>query len=65
MLFKRNVSLEMVQAGQAVVYSQAGAEYNGIEQQLRDAEQKAQKRKLGIWKRSSFISPAEHKKKFL
>ena len=38
---RKDVSLEMVKAGLATVYVQAGAEYGGIEQELKQAEEKA------------------------
>lgn len=40
-IFRKNVSLAMIEAGYATVYSGAGAEYGGIEPILRAAEAKA------------------------
>lgn len=63
-LWRRNVSLAMAQAGYAAVYVGAGAEYGGIEAELRAAEAWAQRRKLGMWAQSGseYISPAAYKK---
>lgn len=40
-LFRRNVSLAMVEAGLATVYRQSGGQYGGIRAQLEAAEAKA------------------------
>lgn len=63
-LWSRNVSLAMVQAGYATVYASAGAEYGGIEAELRAAEARAQRRNLGMWAqpKSEYTSPAAYKK---
>lgn len=41
LLFRRNVSLAMVEAGLATVYRQSGGQYGGIRNQLEAAEAKA------------------------
>lgn len=63
-LWSRNVSLAMVQAGYATVYASAGAEYGGIETELRVAEARAQRCNLGMWAqpKSEYTSPATYKK---
>lgn len=40
----------MVQVGYAFIYESLGAEYGGWEKVLRDAEAKARKRRIGLWK---------------
>ncbi|RKP04329.1 hypothetical protein CXG81DRAFT_23104 [Caulochytrium protostelioides] len=47
----RNVNLDLVQAGLAVVYDQAGKQYDGMEAVLRAAEKQAQQQRLGMWHR--------------
>jgi len=39
--FKVNVSLEMVRKGFALVYSQSGAAYGGMKEQLEAAQEEA------------------------
>lgn len=39
--FPRNVSLDMLKAGYATVYEQAGAEYDGLLLEFRKAEEQA------------------------
>jgi endonuclease YncB( thermonuclease family) len=41
MVIPKNVSLEMVQAGYAILYEQANAEYHGLFEKLQVAEQTA------------------------
>lgn len=66
---KRNVSLEMLKLGLAEVYKSQGAEYGGklAELQFRYAEQKAKKKRVGMWKQSnrSYESPSEYKRRML
>ena len=55
-LFKKNVGLEMLKTGLATVYeAKFGSEFGGMEQEFKNAEQKARKAKLGIWSEPSFI----------
>ena len=73
-LWPVNLSMEMVRAGYAVVYEGANAEYgppgdSNMYQKLKQAEQKARDKRLGMWKQlalgtsdDSFVSPAEYKK---
>ncbi|TPX60140.1 hypothetical protein PhCBS80983_g02006 [Powellomyces hirtus] len=61
--FKRNLSLEMLQAGWATVYTAAGAEYGGMLEKFQQAEAKARAAKVGMWaSKEPYVSPAEHKK---
>ncbi|KND00603.1 uncharacterized protein SPPG_03730 [Spizellomyces punctatus DAOM BR117] len=61
--FLRNVSLDMLQAGYATLYEQAGAEYDGMLLKFQKAEMKARASKKGMWGSSEpFVSPAQHKK---
>lgn len=66
-LWRRNVSLAMVRAGYATVYASAGAEYGGIEAELRGAEVWAQRRGRGMWVQSEldYVSPAAYKRQQL
>ncbi|KAJ1907734.1 putative endonuclease lcl3, partial [Tieghemiomyces parasiticus] len=67
LFFKRNVSLMMVKAGYATIYQQSGAEYGGILEQLKRAEQRAKAKGIGMWSQNmrKYKSPAEHKRKHL
>ncbi|KAF6004037.1 putative endonuclease lcl3 [Cyanidiococcus yangmingshanensis] len=49
----RNVSLEMVRAGYAEVYRGAGAIYGRFQKALEAAEQRAIRRRLGMWASAS------------
>lgn len=60
--FKRNLSLDMVIAGYAVVYRGGGAEYFGMEKQLREAEEIARRKKRGMWRFGNIVTPMEYKK---
>lgn len=65
-VFEKNVSLEMVASGNAVVYRQHGAEYDNLEVKLAAAENYARRKRLGVWGlKEGFISPAEHKRRHL
>lgn len=59
-----NVSLEMVSAGFATLYRDAGAEYGGIKKKLVDAEARAKRHRLGMWKQSAseYQSPGDYKR---
>ena len=59
-----NVSLEMVSAGFATIYRDAGAEYGNIKEKLVQAEAKAKKQKIGMWKQSAseYQSPGDFKR---
>jgi len=53
-LFKRDVSLEMLKHGMATIYeAKSGSEFGGREQLYRDAEEKAKKNSVGMWKEKS------------
>jgi endonuclease YncB( thermonuclease family) len=58
---RKNVSVEMVRSGWATVYTQAGAEYDGKLKEMQRLEEKARRRKVGMWAYNQ-LSPAEHKK---
>jgi endonuclease YncB( thermonuclease family) len=50
-LFRRDVSLAMLKAGMATVYeAKFGSEFGGREQMYREAEEKAKKNRVGMWK---------------
>ncbi|EIW56856.1 SNase-domain-containing protein [Trametes versicolor FP-101664 SS1] len=62
----RDLSVEMLRAGWASVYEQAGAEYgkSGLDEFLR-VQSEAQRTKKGIWKRGTRgETPAEYKKRY-
>ncbi|KAF7729772.1 putative endonuclease lcl3 [Apophysomyces ossiformis] len=61
----KNVSVEMLRAGLASIYVAQGAEYGGISSTLEKVQEKARRRRLGIWSKKSFVSPGDHKAKFL
>jgi endonuclease YncB( thermonuclease family) len=56
-LFKRDVSLAMLQAGMATLYeAKWGSEFGGKEQKYRNEEEKAKSRRIGMWKEdTSFL----------
>lgn len=60
---KRNVSLELVRAGMAVVYKGSGAQYGreGLRKAYLAAEQKARDGSIGLWRGDGML-PAEYKK---
>lgn len=63
-LLRRDVGLEMLKAGLATVYeAKMGAEFGKSEKKYRKAEDKARRKKLGIWsgKPEEFESPREYK----
>jgi len=62
---RRNVSIEMLKAGMASIYTAKGAEYGKYLSQLEKAEEQAKKRKKGIWSQKDFVDPSEHKKQYL
>lgn len=60
--FRRNVSEEILKAGFANVYRQAGAVYGGKQEVFEKLETEAQKKKLGIWSQGKkFESSGEYK----
>ncbi|KAI0295108.1 hypothetical protein B0F90DRAFT_1927656 [Multifurca ochricompacta] len=65
-LWPRNLSLEMVRAGWAVVYEQAGAEYGEVgKDPYLLAQAEAQSARKGIWQGGTDIeTPAEYKKRY-
>lgn len=63
--FKKNVSVEMVKAGYASIYVAKGAQYSGILDQLQKYETKAKSKKRGIWSLKKYVSPGDHKAKYL
>ncbi|GAA5889429.1 hypothetical protein JCM16303_005560 [Sporobolomyces ruberrimus] len=62
---KDNVSELLLKAGLATVYTQGGAVYAGKFERFKELEEKAKKKKLGMWAMSSnkYESPAEYKKR--
>lgn len=63
----QNVSLEMVRNGYATMYTGMGAEYDGLKGKLEKLEQRARRKRLGMWKQlrnGTYVSPAEHKNNF-
>ncbi|TPX37086.1 hypothetical protein SmJEL517_g01092 [Synchytrium microbalum] len=62
-LWKKDVGLEMLRNGLAVVYNQAGAEYGGREVRYLEEEKRAKSKKIGIWSLPNFVSPSEYKAK--
>lgn len=63
-LLRTNVSLAMVEAGYATVYTSAGAEYGDIKEKLIKAEVKARHKRRGMWQQhpSEYTSPADYKR---
>ena len=62
---RRNVALEMIKAGYADIYEQAGAEYGtkAHEEKLRKALGWAKRLKRGMWSSKKVVLPSEHKRK--
>ncbi|KAI3641287.1 hypothetical protein MIR68_000683 [Amoeboaphelidium protococcarum] len=60
--FRRNISLEMVKCGWAVVYRQSGAEYDGIQDALEACELRAKQKRIGLWQQKKVVLPHEHKR---
>ncbi|KAG4302925.1 hypothetical protein PCANB_000756 [Pneumocystis canis] len=64
---RKNVALEMIKLGLAEVYKSRGAEYGGKIMEIRYLyeEQKAKRKKIGIWKQGikTYESPAEYKRR--
>ena len=60
----KNVSLEMVKQGLAVVYeSKTSAEFDGEEDKYRFHEMAAKARRRGIWSQKQFETPGEYKRR--
>jgi endonuclease YncB( thermonuclease family) len=58
-----SLSLNMVRAGLATVYENAGAEYGRLSKaQLQVAEGKAREQKIGMWAQADFVHPSDYKK---
>ncbi|KAJ3166056.1 putative endonuclease lcl3 [Geranomyces variabilis] len=63
--FRKNLSLEMLKAGWATVYTAKGAEYDGMLERFQKAEADAKAAKRGMWaSTASYVSPADHKKAY-
>jgi endonuclease YncB( thermonuclease family) len=61
---RRDVSLEMVRHGWAVVYEGKGAEYGDCGKTVLEHYQKqAQKKKLGMWVQSKVETPMDYKRR--
>jgi endonuclease YncB( thermonuclease family) len=71
LVFWECVSMEMVRAGFATVYTAGGAVYpqgseGSLKEDLQNAESIARRRRHGMWRQlasGSYVSPAEHKRK--
>ncbi|QLG75075.1 hypothetical protein HG535_0H04020 [Zygotorulaspora mrakii] len=60
----KNVSLEMIEEGLAVVYeSKTSAEFDGQERLYRRYETIAKSQKRGIWTQKNFETPGEYKRR--
>lgn len=63
-LFRRDVGLEMLKAGLATVYeAKMGAEFGDFEDKYRQVEEKAKKKRRGMWagKAEDYESPRDYK----
>jgi len=62
--FKRDVSLEMLKAGWATVYTAHGAVYGDMLERFEQAERIAKQKRVGMWQQNmkNYVSPAEHKR---
>lgn len=60
-LGKRNVSLDLVRAGWASLYTGGGAQYGGMRNVYVKAERVAKEKGLGMWK-GEVVLPGEYKK---
>ncbi|KAG4433877.1 putative endonuclease lcl3 [Cadophora sp. M221] len=63
-LFRRDVGREMLKAGFATVYeAKSGAEFGDFEEKYREVEEKAKRKKLGMWAGNSkdYESPRDYK----
>jgi endonuclease YncB( thermonuclease family) len=63
-LFRRDVGKEMLKAGLATVYeAKMGAEFGEFEGKYRQAEERAKKKKRGMWagKAEDYESPRDYK----
>ncbi|CAK4034851.1 Hypothetical predicted protein [Lecanosticta acicola] len=55
-IFKADVGMDMLKAGMATVYeAKFGSEFGNKEQEYRDAEEQAKKRKVGMWKEPGLV----------
>lgn len=62
-LWNRDPGMQMIKAGWATVYdAKSGAEYGGQEQEYRDAEARAKKRRVGMWGGQNMIGKLLGKK---
>ena len=64
-LRRRDVGLEMIRAGMATVYeAKTGGEFGGMKVRYVEAEGRAKKAKVGLWRetRRTRVSPAEFKR---
>lgn len=59
----KNVSLKLVKEGMACVYRSKSAEYGKYKKKLFLAEERAIRKKKGIWSLPDFKNPAEFRKK--
>jgi endonuclease YncB( thermonuclease family) len=63
-LFRKDVGMEMLKAGMATVYeAKMGAEFGDFEEKYRAIEERAKKKKLGMWsgKAKDYESPRDYK----
>jgi endonuclease YncB( thermonuclease family) len=53
---KKDVGLEMLKSGLATVYeAKTGSEFGNVEQQYRDAQEKAKASRIGIWTKPTLM----------
>ncbi|OLL22147.1 putative endonuclease lcl3 [Neolecta irregularis DAH-3] len=62
--FKKDVSLEMLKAGWATVYTAQGAVYGDMLEKFQRAEEIAREKRVGMWQQNmkKYVSPAEYKR---
>lgn len=61
---QRDISEELLKAGLAVVYRQGGAKYDGSVEHWNALENRAKKKRVGIWSQSqeNIVLPSEYKR---
>lgn len=60
--FRRDVGMEMIARGLATVYeAKSGAEFGGLEERYKSVEERARKKKRGMWAAKKIESPREYK----
>lgn len=59
---ERDISVELLSRGMAVLYRQGGAQYDGRKDVFIEIEAEARRKKVGLWGDPKFESPADYKK---